>query len=127
MAINPQFIKAPDGSELVVITRAEFDALVNRFDEDEEEAAIFDARIAELRANEAETLPQEITQLMLNGDSLLKALRKWRDQTQLCLESKTGLSQSYISDLESGKKQGTPETLRKIAAALQIEPKWLGV
>lgn len=127
MTINPQFIKAPDGSELVVITRAEYDALVNRLDEDEEDVAIFDARMAELQSGGAAALPREVAQLMLNGDSLLKALRKWRDQTQLYLEFKTGLSQSYISDLESGKKQGTPETLRKIADALQIEPKWLGV
>lgn len=127
MTINPQFIKAPDGSELVVITRAEYDALVNRLDEDEEDVAIFDARMAELQSGGAAPLPREVAQLMLNGDSLLKALRKWRDQTQLYLEFKTGLSQSYISDLESGKKQGTPETLRKIADALQIEPKWLGV
>jgi DNA-binding Xre family transcriptional regulator len=126
MNINPQIIKAPDGSELVVITRAEYDALISRLDEDEEDVAIFDARMAELKKDEAAVLPQEVAQLMLNGDSLLKALRKWRDQTQLYLEFKTGLSQSYISDLESGKKQGTPETLRKIAAALEIEPKWLG-
>jgi hypothetical protein len=126
MNINPQIIKAPDGSELVVITRAEYDALVNGLDEDEEDVAIFDARMAELKNGQAEVLPPEVAQFMLNGDSLLKALRKWRDQTQLYLEFKTGLSQSYISDLESGKKQGTPESLRKIAAALEIEPKWLG-
>ncbi len=42
---------------------------------------------------------------MLSDDSLLKALRTWRGQTQIDLEFKTTLSQSYISDLESGKSR----------------------
>jgi predicted transcriptional regulator len=95
-------------------------------DEDEEDVAIFDVRMAELKAGGDATLPGEVARLMLDGDSLLKALRTWRGQTQIDLEFKTTLSQSYISDLESGKKQGTPEMLRKIAAALEIEPRWLG-
>jgi hypothetical protein len=59
MIINPQIIKAPDGSELVVITRAEYDALISRVNEDEEDVAIFDARMAELREDQATPSPQE--------------------------------------------------------------------
>jgi len=76
MNINPQFIKGSDGSELVVITRAEYDALVSHLAEDDEDVAIFDARMADLKAEDAAALPEDITRSMLNGDSLLKALRK---------------------------------------------------
>jgi transcriptional regulator with XRE-family HTH domain len=36
----------------------------------------------------------------------------------------TQLAQGYISDLESGKKKGAPETLKKIAIALKVDPAW---
>jgi transcriptional regulator with XRE-family HTH domain len=45
--------------------------------------------------------------------------------TQFDLVAKTDLSQGFLSDLESGKKQGTVETLGKIARALEIDPSWL--
>src|SRR5450432_1308306 len=125
MNFKPQFIRAPDGSELVVLTRAEFDALLRHIDEDEEDAAIFDQRMAELKEGVAAHLPAEVTRFLLDGDSIFKALRKWRDLTQFDLVGLTGLSQGFISDLERGKKQGTPETLQKIASALNIETNWL--
>jgi transcriptional regulator with XRE-family HTH domain len=125
MTINPQFIRAPDGTELVVITRAEFDALTRPVDEDEEDLAIFDQRMAELKSGVARLLPVEVTKLMLKGDSLFRALRKWRGLNQFDMVGLTGLSQGFLSDLESGKKKGTPETLEKIAAALKIDRQWL--
>ncbi len=61
--------------------------------------------------------------MMLHGDSLLKALRKWRGKTQVDLASSAGIAQSYISDLESGRKAGrqkpwprSPERSRSICA-----------
>ena len=65
--------------------------------------------------------------MMLRGDSLLKALRKWRNLNQLDMVPLAGLTQGYISDLESGKKKGSPETLQSIAKALKIDPAWLEV
>lgn len=44
--------------------------------------------------------------------------------TQTRLAEATGLAQGYISDLERGRRQGTPETLTRIAKALDIPPKW---
>jgi transcriptional regulator with XRE-family HTH domain len=81
--------------------------------------------MAELNAGGAALLPADVTRSMLKGASVFKALRKWRDLTQIDLVGLTGLSQGFISDLESGKKQATPETLQKIANALKIESNWL--
>lgn len=61
---------------------------------------------------------------MLRGDSLLKAVRNWRDQTQSYIEFKTGIGQGYLSDLESGRRKGTPETLTKLAEALDVPREW---
>ena len=120
-----QTFKTPDGTEMVIITKAEFDRLASFVDEDEEDVAIFDERMAELKSEKASLLPAEVSKMMLRGDSLIKALRKWRELNQLDMVQLTGLAQGYISDLESGKKKGTPETLRKIATALKVDPAWL--
>ena len=126
--MNPQIIKAPNGEEMVVLTRAEYEALVaaaEPYDKDAEDAAIFDARMAELNSGRDERLPAEVSAAMLRGDSLLKALRNWREVTQMQLSFKTGLGQGYISDLEAGRRKGRKETLALIAKELGVEEGWL--
>jgi hypothetical protein len=126
--MNPQIIKAPNGEELVVLTRAEYDSLVAAaapYDEDEDDAAIFDERMAELAAGHDARLPPQVTSAMLRGDSLLKALRNWKGITQMQLSFKTNLSQNYISDLEAGRRKGTKETLALIAEHLDVNKSWL--
>ena len=125
MNLKPQTFRAPDGTEMVILTKSEFDRLIRLAEEDEEDVAIFDERMAELKNDNASILPAEVSQMMLRGDSLLKALRKWRNLNQLDMVPLTGLTQGYISDLESGKKKGSHETLRSIAKALNIDPAWL--
>jgi len=40
--------------------------------------------------------------------------------TQLYLAFKTGLSQGYISDVETGRRKGTAAALRRIADTLKV-------
>jgi transcriptional regulator with XRE-family HTH domain len=49
-------------------------------------------------------------------------VRNWRGLTQAEVAEKSGLTQGYLSDLEAGKREGTPQTLRKIAEAMGIDP-----
>jgi len=124
---EPQIIRTPSGEELVVLPRAEYEALLERADheaEDAEDVAIYDARKAELAAGGV-VLPPEVSAAILRGDSRLKAIRKWRDETQLHLEFVTGIGQGYLSDLESGRRTGTPETIAKLAQALNVPVEWL--
>jgi Helix-turn-helix len=127
--IHPQTIRSPSGDELVVLTRTEYDALSHAAAEAIEEAddiAIFDARTAELVTARDARLPAEVTAAVIRGDSLLRALRRWKGMTQLDVALRSKLAQGYISDLENGRKPGTPRTLRAIAKALRIDPAWLG-
>lgn len=81
--------------------------------------------MAELAAGHDARLPPEVSAAMLRGESLLKALRNWRDVTQMQLSFKTGLGQGYISDLEAGRRKGTKETLALIAKELDVDENWL--
>jgi len=123
----PQIIRTPSGEELVVLSRADYEALLERAAEEEEDAfdvAVYDARKAELAACGV-VLPAAVSASILRGDSRLKAIRHWREQTQLQLTSKTGIGQGYLSDLETGRRTGTPETLAKLAQALDVPVEWL--
>ena len=123
----PQFIRTPGGEELVVLSRADSEALLARSDydaEDEDDIAIYDARKAELAAGSV-VLPPEVSAAVLRGESRLKAIRSWRGETQLHLAFKTSIGQGYLSDLESGRRIGTPETIAKLAEALDVPLDWL--
>jgi mRNA-degrading endonuclease RelE of RelBE toxin-antitoxin system len=123
----PQIIRTPGGEELVVLPRAEYEALLKRADheaEDADDVAIYDARKAELAAGGV-VLPPEVSAAILRGESRLKAIRNWRGETQLHLNFITGIGQGYLSDLESGRRTGTPETIAKLAQALNVPVEWL--
>ena len=124
---TPQIIRTPGGEELVVLPLADYEALLDRADHETEDAndiAIYDARKAELTADGV-VLPPEVSAAILRGDSRLKAIRHWRDETQMHLSFKTDISQGYLSDLESGRRTGTPETVAKLAQALDVPVEWL--
>jgi len=124
----PQIIRTHTGEELVVLPRGEYEALLARAGgdeaEDADDVAIYDARKAELAAGGV-VLPPEVGAAILRGDSRLKAIRNWRGETQLHLNFKTGIAQGYLSDLETGRRTGTPETLAKLAQALDVPVEWL--
>jgi ribosome-binding protein aMBF1 (putative translation factor) len=124
---EPQIIRAPSGDEMVVITRAEYDALIAAaaYDEDADDVAIYDARKAELSSVQDSLLPKIVSDLMLKGDSLVRALRRWRELTQLELAAMAEVSQGYLSDIESRRRTGAPETLHRLARALDVPIQWL--
>lgn len=126
--MKAQTITSPSGDELVVLPRSDYEALVvaaSARDEDADNVAIYDRRKAELAAGLDAPLPPEVSARLIKGESLLKALRNWRDVTQMELSFRTGLGQGYLSDLELGRRRGTSETLKTIAAALDVPAQWL--
>jgi len=118
----PQTIRTPAGEELVVLTRTEYDALVAAADSATDVAA-YDAAVS--NRGGADPLPFDVTQFMLKGASLLRALRLWRGETQLDLAAKTETSQGFISDIENRRRSITPEMAGKLAEALDIPVGWL--
>jgi len=123
----PQIIQTPSGEELVVLPKAEYEALLQRADaeaEDEDDIAMYDARKAELAAGDP-VLPAEVSAAILRGESRLKAIRNWRGHTQMRVNTETGIGQGYLSDLETGRRTGSPETIAKLAQALDVPVEWL--
>lgn len=123
-----QIIRTPSGEEMVVLPRDEYEALIavaESADEDAADVAIYDARKAELANAREGVLPAEVSRLLLKGNNRLKALRLWRQVSQTELAKQAGVGQSYLSDMESGRRQGSPEVLRSLAERLNVPPEWI--
>ena len=81
---DPQIIKTPSGDELVVLPRKDYDAMVEALAEAEEELAdisVLDRRKQERAASSVPDLPADLSKFLLQGHSLLAAIRTWRAVT----------------------------------------------
>ncbi|MFL4968695.1 MAG: helix-turn-helix domain-containing protein [Xanthobacteraceae bacterium] len=119
--MNVRFQKTSRG-EVAILPRKEYEALVAKAAEADEDAGT--ARLVARARKEvlagAPLLPKDVVDRLAKGEKPVRVLREWRDMTQMDLSSKVGISQSHISDIESGRRTGTPATLRRIADALKV-------
>jgi DNA-binding transcriptional regulator YiaG len=119
--MNVRFQKTPKG-EIAILPRREYDALVAKAAEADEDVgtARLVARARKEIAAGAPLLPKQIVDRLADGENPVRVLREWRDVTQLHLSFKTNLSQGHISDIENGRRTGTPAALRLIADVLKV-------
>lgn len=68
----------------------------------------------------ASELPEKIQKQIAGGSSPLRAIRKWRGLSQKALSKKTKISPSMLSEIETGVKTGSLESLKKLAQALDV-------
>ena len=118
-----QTITTASGEELVVLSRREYDALMAQLGDEEAEDRMTLLMAAEARGEAA--LPAAVSEAVLGGDCLLKSLRQWRGLTQAELSRAAGLGQGFLSELEAGSKSGSPETIEKLALALDVPKGWI--
>lgn len=121
---RPQIITTPAGEELVILPRSDYEALLARAGDEAAEdimtARIVDETGARLAAGQDVALPESVWVAIEAGESAVRAIRRHRGQTQAELAALAGVGQAYISEIESGRKTGTPETLAQIARALGV-------
>ncbi len=98
----------------VIMPEKEFEAMQDAIDN--AEASVIEARIA---AGE-ETYPGELVDAILDGANPVAAFRKWRGLTAQDLARKANLSRSYVTEIETGKKDGSAKALKAIANALSV-------
>ena len=75
---------------------------------------------ARIEAGE-ETWPLEIAEARMNGENPVRVFRTYRKMTMMELAGAAGISQPYLSDIENGKKTGSVDVLKRIAAALRVD------
>lgn len=90
--------------------------------EDEADARAVAEFHADYAAGKAFLVPDDILRRELAGESPVKLWRIQRNLPQQELSGRAGISKPYLSQIETGKRQGTVETLRAIARALDVPP-----
>ncbi len=89
--------------------------------EDAEDIRAADDAMSELASGGDELIPADVAhKLLQDEEQRLRIWREYRGLTQKELETRSGVQQGYIAQIESGKKTGGIDTLKKLAAALRI-------
>jgi ribosome-binding protein aMBF1 (putative translation factor) len=119
--MNVRFQKTSRG-EVAIIPRKDYEVLVAKAAEVDEDVgtARLVARARREVAAGALLLPKDIVDRLAKGENAVRVLREWQNVTQTYLSFKTNLSQGYISDIENGRRTGTPAALRRIANVLKV-------
>lgn len=100
-----------EGKGYVLMPEADYEDLLD----------IVDARAVKARIDAGEeTWPDSVVKALIAGENPVRVFRKHRGVTMAELAGKAGLSQPYLSEIETGKKTGSIEALKAIAVALMI-------
>ena len=116
---NLSTFTTPGGEEMVILSRHDFDLLVAASD-DLADIAAYDQTKARLAVGEDEMVPAKIVDDILNGQNPVRVWRLHRGQSVSELAAATRLSPAYLSQIETGKRRGQADTLKLIAAALEV-------
>ncbi|MCA9920896.1 MAG: helix-turn-helix domain-containing protein [Anaerolineales bacterium] len=79
----------------------------------------YDEAIQAIEAGE-ELVPGEIVFAIFDGENPIKVWREYREMTQAQLAKKAGISAAFLSQIESGKRTGSTDVLKAIAAVLNL-------
>jgi DNA-binding XRE family transcriptional regulator len=120
---NVQFIRTPEGDDLAVMPRSEYDRLVALAAETQEEAGasrIVRNSLRALREGREVVLPKTMADRLANGENAVRVIREWRDLIQGELAVAVGISQNYLSEIETGRRKGPAELQKKFARKLGV-------
>lgn len=112
--------KTPAGEEMVIISVAEYEALLEA-QEMAEDVAAYDEAKRRKAAGEDEGVPAEFVYRLMDGESPIRVWRDFRGLSAKDLAAAAGLSTAYLSEIETGKKDGSVATLKAIADALNLD------
>jgi transcriptional regulator with XRE-family HTH domain len=122
MNVAVQRFMTPEGTEMVVLPAKDFERL-QALAEDGEDVMEARAALARIEAGEG-TMPGEVLGAILDdGLHPIAAWRRYRGLSQAELARRTGLSQVWLSRIESGGGTGSAATRAKLATALEA-PVW---
>jgi len=101
-----------DGKPFVLVPEEEF--------EDMMDVIMAKEILARIEAGE-ETWPADLVYELLDTDSRIRTYRIYRKLSASDLATAAGISENELSEIESGKKTGSVNVLKRIAAALKVD------
>jgi ribosome-binding protein aMBF1 (putative translation factor) len=111
-----QKITTPKGETLVVMALKDYERLVDAADI----AAAKKVR-SDIKAGRDEMMPADVVKRILAGKNAIRVWREHRGLSARDLAAKAGLSAAYISEMETGKKDGSISAVKRIAEVLNVD------
>jgi DNA-binding XRE family transcriptional regulator len=110
--------------DTVTMPRAEYEALLRRLEDAEDNAAIdrLEARIEKqgFAVATADYLSGDLVARLVAGEHPIRVWRAHRGLTREALAATAGVSPSYVSEIETRRKPGSLAAMMKLAAALRV-------
>ena len=117
--MSVQVIKKDGKPEWAVIPYQEYERLLRDAEMLQDIRAYDEAKKAVEEGEEI--VPSEVVYALLDGENPIRVWREYRGLTQRELAEVAEISVPYLSQLESGKRNGTTEVLSAIAKALDLD------
>lgn len=111
-----QTITTPNGEKLVVLSLADYERLIDKAD-----IARADKIMADIETGREEAVPAEIVRRLIAGENKVRVWRTHRGLSGRDLAAGAGVSAPFLSQLESGKKEGSVSVMKRIAAVLRVD------
>jgi DNA-binding XRE family transcriptional regulator len=107
--------------DTAVLRRRDYDALIKAYEDAADALALADMRAREA-AGDAEYVPIEIAErIFVAGEHPVRVWREHRGLSLGVLARTAGIAQSYVSEIEHGRKRGSVRVLAALAKALRVD------
>ena len=117
--MNAKGITTPAGERLVLLSEADYADLLEAAEDNVDREALLRFRMA-LAPGAEELVPSDIVDRLLAGEDRIRVWREHRGLSIKALAEQAGIAQPFLSQIETGRREGTVATLRKIAEALNV-------
>ncbi|WP_342363059.1 helix-turn-helix transcriptional regulator [Terrarubrum flagellatum] len=104
---------------MAILPLADYERLVEAAEEAVDVRA-YDSAKRRLASGEEELLPAAFADRIIDGEPAIKVWREYRKMSARALAAEIGVSAPFLSQIENGQREGSFETMKKIAAALNV-------
>jgi len=117
--MNAQFITTASGERMAVIAENDYRRLIDSL-EDALDGTVVASFHEKLASGQEELIPAEFANRLIDGENPIKVWREYRKMTSRDLAAKADISPGFLSQIETGVRDGSFETIKKIAVALNV-------
>ena len=129
MSAAHQIIRTDGSEDLVVLTRAQYDALQAAAGDSNAEVRAASRIVADsdaaIAGGSEMLLPGWLALPIARGEAPAKVVREQSGRSRSDIATAAGIKESHLSDIECGNKAPSPRIRARLAAALGIDPTWL--
>src|SRR5579863_7447660 len=111
-------------ADTVTISRDDWQRLQEQLEDAQDRAAVAERRARERLVGKAVARAEYLTATealrLIGGESPVKVWREKRGLSQRVLAAEADVAAGYLAEIETGRKPGSGDALRKLAAVLQV-------